>query len=693
MQPMIDDPCKEDQLGRNEAVDALAHMINAIDFKSNSSFTIGIFGEWGTGKTSMLRQIEAKLKDDSSNSPLIVWFNPWQYSEDDNIVAALFLSVADAIGKQANSEKNDAEKLLESAGKVASTLKNAATAFIARGELSVSIPFFAEAKLSGTPNSPVSENRDKKIDPTNKLENAYSSLYFDVLSSISSLASDLQGKIVVLIDDLDRCDDHNIIKLFDGMKVFFDLPNFVFVVGAARAIVRAALRKKTASLDLTENSIDELSYLDKIIQFSYVIPPPDPDLLKKNLVAPILDRYDIDPCYSGLIVDIIDKNPRSLKRVLNHFIFTHFVLEQRLRDKPVAGLVLKASLISYKYPAFFAAIQQFPNELRKFEGKVKEVNTDSETGDPRSIFDTGNSVVAEAILHNTSIDLYNILSFRIEEENFIGLSNLSEYLFGSSIGELDDIIASTIPAAAQKSRKTRSAMEGFKKRFVPIPPLEQEIGNKKDGKFNHKFTSALLVDRYPMTSDVFYQFMPELETSSEPGIPVTGVSWRDAVKFCNKLSERYGLDLVYEGVDDQKGPNIFYQNNGFRLLTEAEWESIARDGALKDTDLAEQAWYSANAMASVQPVGTKLPNKFDLYDLLGNVWEWVNDWHGKYPTSDSINWHGPNSGWEKVARGGSWASFSKQITADYRGHFDVDHRSDNIGFRICRISTTTDEEK
>jgi KAP family P-loop domain/Sulfatase-modifying factor enzyme 1 len=679
IQPIVDDPCRSDQLGRGEAVDALVHLIRAIDQKASSSFTIGIFGDWGTGKTSMLRQIQAKLEEDREGPPLIVWFNPWQFSSKDNILASLFISVADAIERQIDADKGFLDKGSAKVKGFASRLKDVATAFIARGELEVSVPFVASIKYSGASAHDALKKSDASTTPMAELKDTYSSLYFDVLSAISASADGLSRKIVVLIDDLDRCDQENIVTLFDGMKVFFDIPNFVFVVGAARDVVRAALRRKVTALGAHEEVVDELSYLDKIIQFGYVIPPPDARLLKESIVEPVLNKYKIDASYSNLILDIMETNPRTLKRMLNHFIFTHFVLQKRLGETTVAELVLKAAIISYKYPRFFSAIQRHANTLVEFEKRVKESQAGLSITDPFQIIATDNSAISETINNKTAFDLQKIISFRMSEKNFGQLANVEEYFFGSSIIGAADFIDGRIDNRV--GDEVRSPMEGFVDRFIKVAPITETIGNERYGQFMHTSTSALNVDKFPMTSEIYCELMPETRLKPMPGFPVTEVSWRDAALFCNKLSERYGLDPAYTNVGGQ--PEIAYDKSGFRLLTEAEWESIARSGMTKNPNLEDIAWFSSNSSGGVHSTGTKPANAYGMYDILGNVWEWVNDWSGKYPQGKQTDWRGPSSGWEKIARGGSWANFAKAVAPDYRTQFDIDKRSDNIGFRIC----------
>jgi len=98
--------------------------------------------------------------------------------------------------------------------------------------------------------------------------------------------------------------------------------------------------------------------------------------------------------------------------------------------------------------------------------------------------------------------------------------------------------------------------------------------------------------------------------SQGPNLPVEGVSWEDAQKFCEALNGKRDGYL-------------------YRLPTEAEWEYAARagDSSCRYGPLVEIAWFHDNSGGKTHPVGQKKPNGFGLYDTLGNVWEWVQDWY------------------------------------------------------------------
>jgi formylglycine-generating enzyme required for sulfatase activity len=202
--------------------------------------------------------------------------------------------------------------------------------------------------------------------------------------------------------------------------------------------------------------------------------------------------------------------------------------------------------------------------------------------------------------------------------------------------------------------------------------------------------------------------------------PVHSVSWYDVVKWCNAASEKIGLEPVYYlsdgGVVYRTGevtPFIDYTKNGYRLPTEAEWERAARGGLegkrfpWGDTISHADANYEAigygydlvgyttgyhpdhdeGGTPYTSPVKSFAANGLGLYDMAGNLFEWCGDWSkrvysGSSPITDPV---GPESGSNRMIRGGVWSISAGYCRVAYRDHARRPSYSDQyIGFRVCR---------
>ena len=172
-------------------------------------------------------------------------------------------------------------------------------------------------------------------------------------------------------------------------------------------------------------------------------------------------------------------------------------------------------------------------------------------------------------------------------------------------------------------------------------------------------------------------------------LPVENVSWYDAVRFCNLLSEKAGFEKCY----DETGWKCDFTKNGFRLPTEAEWEYAGRAGTKtkfwsgdRYEDICRAAWFQANSGSKTHPVGTKPANPWGLHDIHGNVWEWCNDWYMEnyYRISPQMNPKGIDYGFSKVARGGRFYSSARHSIAIARGALPPETKSEGYGFRIAR---------
>ena len=234
------------------------------------------------------------------------------------------------------------------------------------------------------------------------------------------------------------------------------------------------------------------------------------------------------------------------------------------------------------------------------------------------------------------------------------------------------------------------------KEMVEIEPCTFMMGalvEDDESYYNEKSRHAVTltrkysIGRYPVTQDLWGWVMEDNPSKFKgSNRPVEQVSWFDCVAFCNKLSEREGLEKAY--LINGKDVQCTFDADGYRLPTEAEWECAGRGGESYlysgSNNIDEVAWYSGNSNKETQGVGQKKGNGFGLFDMTGNVFELCWDWFEYYSSAPTEDPTGATTGTDRVLRGGSW-SFGARDTRLSRRFLDSPScRGDNLGFRLCR---------
>lgn len=244
-----------------------------------------------------------------------------------------------------------------------------------------------------------------------------------------------------------------------------------------------------------------------------------------------------------------------------------------------------------------------------------------------------------------------------------------------------------------QSAETNENIEWVEKNMVFITAGEFYMGTDHQQDYekpSHKvILDAFYIDKTEVTQQEFESLMGRNPAFHNDNLlkPVEQVTWFDAILFCNARSERDGLEPAYRFTRVEHTPEgrarMLYglafdaSKSGYRLPTEAQWEYACRAGTQTtyfwgDEIDGDYLWWANNSDDTSHPVASRLPNPWGLYDMLGSVWEWTNDWFDHYSSETAVNPTGPEScGIERVLRGGSFRShdgrYEDIVTSATRG--------------------------
>lgn len=187
-------------------------------------------------------------------------------------------------------------------------------------------------------------------------------------------------------------------------------------------------------------------------------------------------------------------------------------------------------------------------------------------------------------------------------------------------------------------------------------------------------SQGFFMSEHEVTIQDYRKFDPSVESfdCSQSDCPVVEVSWDEVQKYIQWLNQKEGRAV-------------------FRLPTEAEWRYAAQAGTTTPYTcgndpfcMDDYAWYHRNSAKKAHPVKTKKPNPWNLYDMHGNVSEWVADWYGSLPTEEVTDYQGPDKGRTRVSLGGGWRNDVIALDWQNRSNASSDSHNSNLGFRLVR---------
>ncbi|MFJ1598121.1 formylglycine-generating enzyme family protein [Streptomyces sp. NPDC088261] len=227
--------------------------------------------------------------------------------------------------------------------------------------------------------------------------------------------------------------------------------------------------------------------------------------------------------------------------------------------------------------------------------------------------------------------------------------------------------------------------------MTAVPPGRVTLSDRRTQRSWPVEVAPYLLGVFPVTQASYAAVTGLAPITARGGrLPVEGVSWGDAVRYCNARSEREGLTPAYDlpappsrpslpdlpALPDDTGTVTWDTSaDGYRLPTEAEWEHACRAGTTdaRYGQLDDIAWHRGNSLDHVHEVGGKRPNAWGLYDMVGNVWEWCWDLYDPEVYASY-----------RVLRGGGWFDEHWSCRASVRRRSHPTFRIDDVGFRVAR---------
>ena len=626
-----------------------------IAYKENKTpLVIGIYGDWGSGKTTLMRNIKLYLDNDKKYTGdenyrrcKTVWFQAWKYAKEEEILSALIEEIFKTMKTDNFFEscKAEIEKLTKKLGK--SKIASGLIKLVSGIDVN---EFFSELAYKD------------KLGFYDTFQEFFDDLTWTYLNWKPQVKScwepdDKKGALVIFIDDLDRCPGPRIVKVLETIKLFMDKKGCIFVIGAANDIIIKALKETYKE--------DAEKFMDKIVQVTFNLPQiPEEDF--QSFMAGMGRRIEDSVLkYLHLILPAMQNNPRRLKRYLNNLNLQYSLLTNRGMELDFSHLIFW-SIIDYNYPSLRKNIVENRNirffftlrdAVRKVKDKVKDM--DSRDIDDEILKDISSS------LHEYIKDrelLKIIDEFGCNEDQLMQLITMSS------------IVESAEEVKDKEELENPMAIGGM----VKVPAGEFFYGNENKKEIIEK---PFEIDIYPVTNGRYKVFIDDNGYDKNEYWSPEGIEWRDEKKI--KLPE-YWEDSDFNHPVQPVVSISFYEAEAFakwagkRLPTEKEWEKATRgeDGRVypwgdefdKERCNSVESGIGKTTRVTVYPGGV---SPYGCHDMAGNVWEWCSD---LYSEDGSL----------RVLRGGSWGRNARRCRASYRAYDRPAARWSSCGLRLAR---------
>ncbi len=664
----------------------LAH--DCTEYHKLESLNVGIFGEWGSGKSKLLRGVEQQFKEKTTNI-VPIFFNVWRYEKDPHIIVPLFKTLQHRLIEEFG-EEDKKRGLLEDIRILTFSLLSGFELSAEAHSLTLTFSgndvidrLFEMQKESG-----------KEADNFEIMERI-ESVYYNIPQKIEAITLSHDVRFLFLIDDLDRCLPENALKMLESIKLFLDIPGCAFVLAVDDDIVERGVAYHYKSYKLDGNDKDlpitGSEYLEKMIQLPFALPVLHDtqvgDFLRQKYPDLFEDKKEQERMFT-LFAKIVVFVPRKIIRVAELFALK----KKLLPDMPEDDLLKLVCLELFTPSLYREAKRNFASlpilvilglwkekeekSLYDFERLDKKVN-DEKFPKIKEKYKNIIEILKKKNQGRVNFDLDGIFEVPIREDSLQryfyiqnidksakivsskSVSNLVEILMDedeakwlTTLSELEgNLLSREDSKALIEKAKAKENSVTSKWLLTLYPHLEGEylqelfaclsITLKKinsgsfkmgsdDGDDDEKPIHEVVINydfeiaKYPVTFEE-YDLFCEDTGKKKPDDRGWGRGKRPVINVSWHDAKAYCEWLNKKlGLDEETGY--------YRLPTEAEWEYSCRAGTTKkwsfgddEEELTKYAWYDKNSNSKTHPVGEKLPNPWGLYDMHGNVWEWCED--------------------------------------------------------------------
>ncbi len=387
---------KHDRLNFSHYADVLSDVVLTAD----TPITIGIFGPWGSGKTSLMRLVAEQLinrRTAGHRWARVVWFNAWQYERDQGALwRALLLRVLEGLeGDQLGEE--DAQQIMDWRMRLYTDVQRTET-----GSIHIDWPKLGKEALhlglslipSPTAFLELAHLLQGEMGTLEEIVSAFQREHTEVYRRQLTLLEEFQGGfahlvreyvwgrnglLVVFIDDLDRCLPERAVEVLEAIKLFLDVKGCVFFIAVDRDIIERVVRVQYTSYMVGEDEkrnnapTTGQSYLEKIVQLPFHLPP-----LEDDQIAGFIDQHDphLPPGCRDILALGLEPNPRIVKRTLNIFRLLLKLAERRTAKGTMGPIVpeilAKMVVIQARYHDLYHDLLEYPNLIQDLESAARE---------------------------------------------------------------------------------------------------------------------------------------------------------------------------------------------------------------------------------------------------------------------------------------------------------------------------------